>query len=87
MPFVHKRFIKICPDGVKISREENRKQTILPEFIAKRVDNMMKILRRDEIARKNRYRQHGRLVGFKTPERKVPDNAPGSVIGQRRRRV
>lgn len=41
----------------------------------------MKILRRDEIARKNRYRQHGRLVGFKTPERKVPDNAPGSVIG------
>ena len=43
----------------------------------------MKILRRDEIARKNRYRQHGRLVGFKTPERKVPGNAPGSVIGQR----
>ena len=87
MPFVHKRFIKICPAAVKISREGNRKQTNLPKFIAKRVDNMLKFLRRDEIARKNRYRQHGRLVGFRTLKRKVSGNAPGSVAGRRQGRV
>ena len=80
---VHKDF----PRWRKDSRVENRKRTILPEFLAKRVDNMLKFLRRDEIARKNRYRQHGRLVGFRTLKRKVPGNAPGSVAGRRQGRV
>ena len=42
MMLVHKRFIKIWLAAVKISREENRKQAILPELPEKLGENVMK---------------------------------------------
>ena len=45
MPLVHKRFIKICPAAVKISREGNRKQTNLPKLAREIVQNIARELR------------------------------------------